>query len=50
MVRKFLEGIIQMRILKFTADDGGTNYDGYNWVLYQSGLDSGFAGNNEMRI
>ena len=32
--------------IKFDAEDGGTNYDGYNWVFYQSGLDSGFAGSN----
>ena len=32
--------------IKFDAEDGGTNYDGYNWVFYQSGLNSGFSGSN----
>lgn len=32
--------------IKFTADDSETNYDGYNWVFYQSGLYSGFSGSN----
>jgi hypothetical protein len=32
--------------IRFSVDDGGTNYDGYNWVLYQSGLNSGMSGSN----
>lgn len=32
--------------IKFDATDGGTDYNGYNWVLYQSGLNSGFSGSN----